>query len=142
MPAVARAARRVEPGVELDGKAVSLPVGEAARERNDVLVPELLKRLRRERRAVAGGAIDNDTAGLIRDGALDARLQIAARDVQRAGDVPLVPLVLLADVEDDGLGGVDQLARLRGVDLGDLAAHLLEQFPVRRHRFPKYSRGL
>ena len=72
-------------------------------------------------------------------GALDARLEIAARDVHGAGDVALVPLVLLADVDDHGLTGVDELARTGGVDLRDLGAHLLQQFPVRRHRFPKYS---
>ena len=53
-----------------------------------------------------------------------------ARSVQpeRAGDDPLVPLVLLADVEEKRARlGVEQLARLGGVDLVDLGLDLLEQ---------------
>ena len=75
----------------------------------------------------------------IRSCALDARLEMSARDVHRAGDVTLVPLVLLADVDHDGPSGLDQGARPRRVDLGDLRSDLLQQFPVVRHRFPKYS---
>ena len=55
-----------------------------------------------------------------------------------AGDVTLVPLVVLPDVEERArLAGVDQLARPGGVDLRDLGARLLEQLAVRGHRYRK-----
>src|SRR5262249_40106226 len=122
-----------------DGMAVPFPVGEAAGERDDVLVAHLLERLRGEGRAVADRAIEDDRLTRVRGGALDARLEVAARDVHSPWDVALVPLVLLADIDDERLASFDQLAGACGVDLGDLGAHLLQQFPVRRHRFPKYS---
>ena len=63
-----------------------------------------------------------------------------------AGDLPLVPLVLLADVDEERrVGRLEQLAGARGVDLVDLGAHLLQELAVTRHDFPKYSgaeRGL
>ena len=71
--------------------------------------------------------------------ALDARLEMAAGNVNGAGDVTLVPLVLLPDVEDERAAGVDQLTRLGRVHLRDLGADLLEQLAVRRHRYRKYS---
>src|SRR5256885_337955 len=60
MAAVARALLRVEDARELRRKAVALPVREAARERDDVLVTELLECLRREGRPVAGLAVEDD----------------------------------------------------------------------------------
>src|SRR5205814_10384599 len=78
MAAVARALLRVEDARELRRKAVALPVREAARERDDVLVPELLERFRREGRPVAGLAVEDDRPGAIGRGALDARLEVPA----------------------------------------------------------------
>src|SRR5262249_50811367 len=123
--AVARSAWRVEARVQLDGMAVPFPVGEAAGERDDVLVAHLLERLRGEGRAVADRAIEDDRLTRVRGGALDARLEVAARDVHSPWDVALVPLVLLADIDDERLASFDQLAGACGVDLGDLGAHLL-----------------
>ena len=72
--------------------------------------------------------------------AFDARLEVAARDVHGAGNLALVPLVLLADVEEERrLGRVEELVGARGVHLLDLGSHLLEQLAVVRHDFPKYS---
>jgi hypothetical protein len=139
--AVAGPPGRVEPRLQLDREAVPLPVGKAAGEGDDVLVAHLFERLRGERGAVAGGAVEQHPARGVGRGALDPRLQVAARDVDGARDVALVPLVLLAHVDDHRLGSLDQLAGALGVDLRNLGAHLLQQFPVRRHRFPKYSDG-
>jgi len=61
---------------------------------------------------------------------LDARLEIAARDVDRARNPSLGPFVQLTDVDDERMLGVEQLARLRDVDLVDLGLDLLEQFPI------------
>jgi hypothetical protein len=55
--------------------------------------------------------------------------------------VALVPLVLLADVDDERVARIDQLARTARVDLGDLVANLLKQVSIAGHCFPKYSRA-
>src|SRR3569833_2097392 len=54
---VAGALLRAEHARHRDLAAVPLPVGEAARERDDVLVAEVLQALRRERGARAAGAV-------------------------------------------------------------------------------------
>ena len=69
------------------------------------------------------------------DRLLDAGLQMAARNVHRAGDVPLLELLLLADVEDHGrvvraaVGArvLEHLVDLRGIDLLDPGAGVLDQ---------------
>ena len=137
--AVARAALGVEPRAQLHGKAVPLPVGEPAGERHDVVVAELRKRLGREGRAVAGRAVDDDGAGGVRGQSLDPGLEMTARYVDGSRDVTLVPLVLLADVDDDRLAGLDPVAGFRGVDLRDLGPHLLQELSIVRHRYRKYS---
>ena len=71
--------------------------------------------------------------------ALDPRLEMPTRNVDRAGDVTLVPLVLLADVENERASGVDELARVGRIHLRDLGADLLQQLSVGRHRYRKYS---
>src|SRR5207248_2555869 len=81
------------------GEAVSLPVGEPAGERGDLLVAELLKGLRGEGRAAPARAIHDQLAPAVADGLLDSGLERAARDVDRARDVALVPFVALADVD-------------------------------------------
>jgi len=50
---------------------------------------------------------------------------MTARDVDGSRDVALVPLVLLADVDDDRLAGLDPVASFGGVDLRDLGPDLL-----------------
>src|SRR5581483_291418 len=83
--AVAGALLRAERLGELRREAVSLPVRVAAGERDDALVAELLERLRRERGARAAGAVDEHRARAVRRDLLDPRLEVAARDVHRAG---------------------------------------------------------
>ena len=71
---------------------------------------------------------------------LDPRLEVAARDMDRAGNPPLGPLVELADVDDERpVAGRKQIARAGDVDLVDLRLDLLQQLPVARHRFRKCS---
>ncbi len=137
--AVARALRSVQAGLELHGEAVALPVGESAGERDDVLVAEVGERLRREGRAVARRAVDDQRAARVGCQPLDPGLQMAARDVDGPGDVALVPLVLLPDVDDDGLAGVDPVPGLGRVELRDLGPRLLQELSIRRHRYRKYS---
>jgi hypothetical protein len=101
MPAVAAALLVCERARHVEGESVSLPVGEPARERQDVLIAKLFERLRGKGRSAATGAIDDQRPCTIGRRGLDARLQIPARDVDRTGDVPLLPLVALPHVDED-----------------------------------------
>jgi len=127
-------------GRDLEWVAVALPVVDAAGQRDDVLVPELLEGSSCERRAVAGGAVRDDRLGAVGDRLLDPRFEPAARKVDGAGDVALVPLLALADVEENcRIGVVVQLPGALRVDLVDLLPGLLEKVAVRAHCFPFYS---
>ena len=60
--------------------------------------------------------------------------------MERAGQVPLVPLVLLADVDEErAVAVVEEAVHVRRRDLVDLGSHLREQLPVGRHYFQEYS---
>ena len=75
------------------------------------------------------------SAATCRERPLDARLEVAARNVDRAGDATLGPLVDLADVDEERrVGRGEKLARANCIDFVDLRAQLGEQFAVRRHR--------
>src|SRR5690606_29290935 len=114
-----------EPAGDLDLVAAVLPQGVAAGHRLDVGVAEIGERLGGERGARAGGAVEDDALVAIADGAFDARLEVAARDVRGAGQMAGVPLLGLADVDErDPL--VQELAILRGIDLGDLLLDLAD----------------
>src|ERR1043166_8244648 len=140
MPAVALPLRAVERAGQLGGKAAALPVRVATGEGGGVLVAELLERLRRESRAAAGGAVEKDRPGVVGSRLLDARLEVAARDVDRAGNTTLRPLVELTDIDDEQPPVVrEELTRLGDVDLVDLRLDLLQKFPIVRHRFRKDS---
>jgi hypothetical protein len=111
VPAVALPLLAVERARQLGREAAALPVGVAAGEGDDVLVAELLERLRGEGRAVAGGAVEEDRVGAIGGRLLDARLEVAARDVDRARNPPLGPFVQLAYVDDEGALGASSSSR-------------------------------
>src|SRR4029077_9539398 len=87
--------------------------------RHDVAVAQLLQGASGERAAHPAGAVDDDRRRLVEQPALDLRLQVAAGDVHRAGDGPLLVLVRLADVEDQR-APIDLGGSTGGVDLGDL----------------------
>ncbi len=111
--AVARALLRGEDARDRDLEAVPLPVAEPAREVDDALVAELAQGLGRERRAGARGAVDDERPRLVGDEALDALLEPPAARVQGAGDVALLPLVRLADVDEERrVGAAEELVRV------------------------------
>src|SRR4051812_16378960 len=141
MAAVAGALARVEAAVvERDGIAVPLPFREAAGEGDDIRVAELGEGAGRERGAAAPGAVGDDRPVPVRDDLLDPRLEVPARDEHRSRQVPLVPLVALAHVEEERRLVVGQeLVRATGVDLVDLRLRLREELTVGRHFFPKCS---
>src|SRR5438067_1610727 len=119
---------------------MALPVVDPAREGDDVLVAELFERLGRERRPVARRAVGDDRPRAVRSGLLDPGLQPPARNVDGAGDVALVPLLALTDIQKNG--GVRVLVQLPGAlgaDLVDLLPGLVKEFPIRAHCFPIYS---
>src|SRR6266540_2764771 len=64
---------------------------------------------------------------------------MTALDVDGSSDVALVPLVLLADVDDDRLARLDPATAFAGVALRDLGPHLLQELSIVRHRYRKYS---
>ena len=112
---------------DVDGIAAVLPQRDAAGHRLDVLEAELLQRVRGERAALARGAVQDHVLRAVGDRGVDARLEIAARDVLGAGQVARVPLAALADV-DEGDALARELADGGGIDLLDLrldAAHVL-----------------
>ena len=112
---------------DLDGVAAVLPERVAAGHRLDALVAELLlKRLGGKRRAVARGAVEDHALGAIGGSTLDPGLQVTAGDELRARDVPGVPLVALAHVDDHDAVGAEDLADRGGVDLVDLGLDLLD----------------
>ena len=138
---------------ELDLVAAVLPQRDAARHRAHVAVAkQLAERVRGERGALAGGAVEDDVGVAIGSSGLDPRLQVAARDVLGAGEVTAVPLQLVAHVDQDDpvaevlgdLGGVDFLDLLLYLpdDLGSGRAHrFLTQSAVSVQYFRKCSEG-
>ena len=132
---MARVARALRGAREGRGElvAVPLPVGEAAREVDGVLVAELVERLRRERRAAAALAVDDEPAVLSGISASTAtRGCCAARG--RLREVALVPLLAQPDVDEQRLlAALEQGVRLRRRDLVDLGARACQELTVGRH---------
>ena len=136
---VARVAQRLlrrhhERPVEL--QTLALPGREPARHRLDVAVAEVGQRPGRQRRPRATRAVKDDLRRALGHLVLDALLEEPARDPARARDVPLGPLVLLTNVDQDGPRAVavaglalepfDRLADPCHVGLADPCLHVLE----------------
>ena len=113
--------------VELEPGA--LPALEAARHRGDVRVAHLGEGLGGEQRADAAGAIEDDRGIAVGRGALDLLLDVALGDVEGAGQVALLPLGRLADVDDRG-GARGEGVDLLRADFSDLGACLAEEVGV------------
>src|SRR5207247_357413 len=116
--------------------AAVAPEGEAAGQRGDVLVAELLPQcVRPKRRSLAGCAIEHEALAAVGLDPLDPRLEIAAGNVDGAGNVSLLELALLTHVDEreGGVGAavrflhVERLLDLRGIDLFDPFAGLSDQ---------------
>ena len=87
----------------LPGPALVLPAVEAADEGDHVGVAHVAQGLGREGRARPGGAVDDDGRRLVGDPALHLELEEAPGHVDGARQGPLLVLVRLPDVEEDGL---------------------------------------
>ena len=71
---------------------------------------------------------------------LGLRLEETARDVDGAGDMPLLPLVEFAYVEQDRrIVALEQTGRRSRVHFVDLGLDLLQEVAVAGHWFQKYS---
>src|ERR1700687_5235380 len=81
-----------EPGV--------LPAVEPAGHGDDVAVAELGERVGGHRGADAARAVEDRGLVLVGDAVLGPLLEIALRHMDRAAEMALVPLVLLADVRE------------------------------------------
>ena len=103
-----------------DGQAAVAPERDPAGHRGDVRVAELIgKGLRRQRRAIARGAVEDDPLGTIGHELLDSRLEVSTGHVNGAFDVTLLELVLLAYVDQGDVAGLDLLGSLAGLNLVD-----------------------
>ena len=141
--AVALALLGVERARELGREAVALPVGEAAGERDDVLVAELARASSRRtpsgrrRRSRRRSAASRSGASL-----LDARLEVAARDVDAPGMWPS-PHSSCSRTSTRSGGRRRRGARARrGASTSSISAFTCcEQLAIARHDFQKYSDG-
>src|SRR6266542_3761715 len=129
--------------VGLDREPGRDPAAVAARERAHVAVPHALEVLARQHAAVAAAAVAHDRGRAVGEVLLDVALDHALAEVERAGQAPGLPLVLLAHIDQHRA----LAARAGGVVLGDaeladVLARLLDQgeeagrVDVDRHRSP------
>ena len=79
----------------------------------DVRVAHLGEGLGREQRAHAAGAVQDHRRVAVRRDALDLLLDVGLGDVGGAGQVALLPLGRLADVDDRGGAGREGVDLLR-----------------------------
>src|SRR6185437_2147274 len=93
------------------------------------------ERLRGVGRAVARLAVDDHGRVAVGDVRLDARLEVAAGDVDRAGDEALFVFIPLAHVDEDGPGlGCEPLGGVVRRLLSDLLLHRSQVIASRNHR--------
>jgi hypothetical protein len=122
-------------------QTVVFPFAVTAGHRYNVGVAHVLKTLRRKRRANSSGAVDHDRRLSLRDGLFDADFEEPSGQENRAGQVPLIPLVLLADVEQNKVRAI----LYRGIDImnadfANLLFYLRKYvFETRTHAFLPYS---
>ena len=114
-------------GLEVEARA--LPALEAALHRLHVGVAHVGEGLGREQRPDAAGAVQDHRGVAVRGRGLDLLLDVGLGDVLGAGDVALLPLGRLADVDERGRA-LREVGHLLGCDFSDLGAGLLEEVGV------------
>src|SRR5204862_8093647 len=102
---------------------------------------ELAKRANGESGPIADGAVQEHRRAVVRDRLLDPRFERPAGNVDRLGQMSLVPLAPLSHVTDCNASVAHQLMRLCGRDLVDLVLYALQQLAVRRHLERGYPGG-
>ena len=141
MAAVARALRRRERLRDDDRQTAPLPLDDAAVEVGHVLVAELLQRLRGERRARAGAAVDEDRRRAVGCCPLDAATRASRGGCARRLAGGLRPTRAARGRRRRAADPRSRASRRRlgDADLVDLLADLLQELSVGRHWFRKYS---
>src|SRR5207248_5649953 len=110
-----------------------LPAVEATGHRDDVLVAELLERVRGHRRTHTPGAVEDGRLLLFRKAVLRPLLEVALWYVDRAHDVSRVPFVLLADVAELHVTRTDQVLDLLRRRFVDSLFDVGEEVAICRH---------
>src|SRR5438105_9222233 len=109
------------------------PSVEATDHGDDIGVAELRKRVGGHRRPHAAGAVEDGRLVLGREPILGPLFEIALGNVDRADDVTLVPLVLLADVTELDLVRTQELLHLLGGRFLDALLYVGEVVAIARH---------
>ena len=138
---VARALRGRQRDRRREREPVPLPVGEAAGEVDRALVAELVERLRREGRAGAALAVDDERALLVRDERLDPRLEVVPRQVhaRRAGAPRPTPRAA-ARRRRAASSPASRSAWASRVEISSISSRACgEELAVRGHYFHEYS---
>ena len=116
-------------GRRLPRQAGALPLLEPAGHRGDVRVAHLLEGLGCEQRADAAGAVQDHLGIAIGHGGLDLLLDVALADMHGPGQVALLPLGVLAHVDErDAAGG--ECFDFLGRHFADRRAGLAEEVAV------------
>src|SRR4051812_7330085 len=112
---------------DLDRQARALPRAVSAGEAADPRVAHVLQGPAGEKAAGAAGAVEDYLGVAIGDRLLDAKLEESARDLARPGQDPRVRLVLLTDVDEDGLARLELAGEVCGCDFTHAGARGLEE---------------
>ena len=129
VPAVALLLLGGQDGRRLPREAGALPLLEPAGHRRDVRVAHLLEGLGCEQRADAAGAVQDHLGIAIGDRGLDLLLDVALADMHGPGQVALLPLGGLADVDERG-AAVGECFDFLGRHFADRRAGLAEEVAV------------
>lgn len=100
-------------------KAGGAPGADAAVDADDVFVAHRLEVRRRERRAVAAAAIEQQLGTLVGHTGFDIALDDALAEVDGAGEVVLRPLALFAHVDEEDAGAGDLAPVHAGLEVMD-----------------------
>ena len=112
------------------GQALCLPALEAAGHRDDIRVAERLEHLAGQQRADPAGAVQHDRSVPVGGSRLDLHFDVTLADVESVGQVALLPLGVLADVDDEGVAALAEEVRFGGTDLANLRASLAEEVGI------------
>src|SRR5438309_2253236 len=110
-----------------------LPAVEPACHGDHVAVPKFLESVRGHGRTDAAGAIQDCCFVFFGETILGPLLEIALRNVDRAGNVASVPLVLFANVAELDVARANQVLNLLGCRLADALLDVGEEIAIRRH---------
>ena len=105
-------------------------------------IPHLLRDRSSEDGTVASPAVHNDVAVQVRDSLLQIAFEDAFAQMHRLGGVGFSPLMVLADIQQQGLGIIDQsLARLLDGEFLYIGPRFIHQLQKARRVFHNQAAG-